>query len=122
MNEMLNSGVNVICDRYWYSGVAYSVAKGLDFNWCRSPDIGLPVPDLVIFLALDAEIASTRGITPLTEGDYGLERFEKVPLQKKVQEIFMKIKDESWFVVDASKDVEEVSLTIMSQILTVLGQ
>jgi dTMP kinase len=102
--------------------VRFLLNIGLDFDWCRSPDIGLPVPDLVIYLLLDAEIASTRGILELTEGDYGLERYEKVPFQKKVQEIFMKIKDESWLVVDASEAIEEVSHTIMSQILVVVGE
>lgn len=27
----LQSGVNIVCDRYWYSGVAYSMAKGMDY-------------------------------------------------------------------------------------------
>ncbi len=31
INEKLDAGINVVCDRYWYSGVAYSYAKGLDF-------------------------------------------------------------------------------------------
>jgi dTMP kinase len=29
--DTLNQGINIICDRYAYSGVAYSNAKGLDF-------------------------------------------------------------------------------------------
>ena len=32
--NMLQSGTNVVCDRYAYSGVAYSAAKGLSFDWC----------------------------------------------------------------------------------------
>jgi dTMP kinase len=31
IERILNEGKNIICDRYWYSGVAYSFAKGLDF-------------------------------------------------------------------------------------------
>lgn len=31
IKETLESGINIICDRYWYSGVAYSTAKGMDF-------------------------------------------------------------------------------------------
>ena len=30
MQKLLEDGANIVCDRYWYSGVAYSVAKGLD--------------------------------------------------------------------------------------------
>ena len=47
--ELLESGTHVICDRYAYSGVAYSLAKGLNFEWCCGADRGLIMPDLVIY-------------------------------------------------------------------------
>ena len=50
IEETLKNGTNIICDRYWYSGVAYSVAKGMDFEWCLAADKGLHQPDLVIYL------------------------------------------------------------------------
>jgi len=40
MNDHLEKGITIICDRYWYSGVAYSLAKGMDFEWCLSSDKG----------------------------------------------------------------------------------
>ena len=52
---MLNQGKNVILDRYVYSGVAYSAAKGLDFNWCLTCDIGLPKPDLIFYIEINNE-------------------------------------------------------------------
>jgi dTMP kinase len=55
----INEGNHVICDRYWYSGVAYSTAKGLNYDWCLKPDIGLLEPDLVIFLKGDPEKLSS---------------------------------------------------------------
>lgn len=67
----MDSGRDIICDRYWYSGVAYSYAKGLDFDWCLSADKGLREPDLVILLTGDPKKLASR------EG-YGNERFEKV--------------------------------------------
>ena len=36
--DTLNSGTHIICDRYAYSGVAYSNAKGLNFDWCKKSD------------------------------------------------------------------------------------
>lgn len=48
-----------ICDRYAYSGVAFSSAKGLDVNWCKSCDIGLPAPDCIIYLDIPVEDAAT---------------------------------------------------------------
>ncbi|XP_031403361.1 thymidylate kinase-like isoform X4 [Punica granatum] len=35
MEEKLKSGTSLIVDRYSYSGVAFSSAKGLDIDWCK---------------------------------------------------------------------------------------
>jgi dTMP kinase len=48
--------------RYAYSGVAFSGAKpGLSVEWCTAPDVGLPAPDAVIYLARAVEGAMLRG-------------------------------------------------------------
>lgn len=45
--SLLKSGKTLIVDRYAYSGVAFSAAKGLPLEWCKSPDEALPAPDKV---------------------------------------------------------------------------
>jgi Thymidylate kinase. len=35
--------------------------QGLDLEWCKSPDVGLPCPDAVLFLTMDEEAAAERG-------------------------------------------------------------
>ena len=55
--DTLNEGKNVILDRYVYSGVVYSAAKGLDLNWCLNPDKGLPKPDLLFYIEIDRDEA-----------------------------------------------------------------
>lgn len=62
-------GKHIVCDRYAYSGVAFSAAKGLSLDWCKKTDVGLPKPDLVIFLKGSMDELSKRG-------DYGAERYE----------------------------------------------
>ena len=57
----LNSGKTVILDRYVVSDCAYTIAKGFDPNWCLSPDIGLPKPDITIYMKLSALEAAKRG-------------------------------------------------------------
>eukprot|EP00692_Jakoba_bahamiensis_P001996 EC685767.1.p3 GENE.EC685767.1~~EC685767.1.p3 ORF type:complete len:141 (+),score=67.01 EC685767.1:79-501(+) len=32
--ELLDAGTHVVCDRYAFSGVAFSSAKGLPLSWC----------------------------------------------------------------------------------------
>lgn len=67
----LKSGITVICDRYAFSGIAFSAVKpGLSYEWCKAPDISLPAPDLVLFLEVHPDVARERG-------GYGEERYEK---------------------------------------------
>ena len=69
LTRHLRQGTTVVCDRYAYSGVAFSAAKVddatgepvLDLEWCQAPDRGLPAPDCVIFLDLTQEQAEQRG-------------------------------------------------------------
>jgi dTMP kinase len=89
LTEQLASGTNVVCDRYAYSGVAFSSAKvkadgvtpRLPLDWCQAPDIGLPAPDCVIFLDLSPADAESRG-------GYGGERYEKRDMQVRVRQRF----------------------------------
>lgn len=45
--DHLNSGKTIVADRYAFSGVAYTSAKGIDLEWCKEGDTGLPAPDKV---------------------------------------------------------------------------
>ena len=50
IKALLLEGKHVVLDRYVYSGVAYSAAKGtpgMDLNWCLQPDLGLLKPCLL---------------------------------------------------------------------------
>uniref|UniRef100_A0A0N5B403 dTMP kinase n=1 Tax=Strongyloides papillosus TaxID=174720 RepID=A0A0N5B403_STREA len=74
IKKLLGDGINVICDRYVYSGISYSLAKGLDRRWVIGPDVGLPKPDVVLFFDITPD--STR----VREG-FGDEIFEKKTFQ-----------------------------------------
>lgn len=101
LKETLLSGQNVVCDRYSYSGVAFSHQKGLDLEWCTNPEIGLPAPDGVIYLTLSLDIAEQRG-------GFGNERYEKRETQAKVDKIFKSLQAPSWQVVDATPSIEDL--------------
>lgn len=113
----------MVCDRYAYSGVAFSAAKerggdggsggeDLGIDWCKACDVGLPAPDCVIFLDLSQEESEKRG-------GYGGERYEKRDLQIRVRQRFSQLQamDKQynrvpWYIVDASKTVEQVQMDI----------
>lgn len=107
----INNGITIIVDRYVYSGVVFSAAKGLDYEYCRTPDTGLPRPDTIIFLDLSAADAAKRG-------GFGEERYEVPKVQRRVRELFGFMMEDKrdegdWKVVDAGKSIEEVQEEIL---------
>ncbi|KAN0059840.1 Thymidylate kinase [Thecaphora frezii] len=114
--DTLAEGGSIVCDRYAFSGIAYSCAKGLHYDWCRAPDIGLPLPDLTLFLDLDAEAAAVRG-------GYGQERYEKREFQTKVRNAFRLVANDveshggKWMTVDAARSLDEVTREIQRVVL-----
>lgn len=105
MEEKLKNGTSLVLDRYAHSGVAYSAAKGLDIDWCKAADSGLPRPDLLIFIDVPVESTSAR------EG-YGEERYEKNDFQIKVRSCFQSLVDDSWTFVDGVGDIDQVAARI----------
>lgn len=96
-------GTTIIVDRYSYSGVAFSAAKGLDFEWCKMPEKGLLKPDLVVYLTLTAEAMARRG-------GFGIERYETSEIQKNVKKIYERmIESPLWQVIDADKTENELT-------------
>lgn len=116
----------MICDRYAYSGVSYSAAKGLDFDWCLNADRGLIKPDLVFYFDIDMDTIKSRS-------GFGDERYEKTEFQGKVRDQYMKFKelnkpqkpdseitlqdrfDHNWVNIDANtKSIDEIHTEIVS--------
>lgn len=77
IKSALAGGAVVVCDRYTFSGAAYSLAHGLGRAWCEAADHGLPVPDVVVYLDVDPALAKGRAA-------YGAETIERVEFQEKV--------------------------------------
>ncbi|CAE7387587.1 tmp1 [Symbiodinium natans] len=106
--EDLRAGTTIVCDRYAFSGVAYSAAKGLDFAWCQAPDRGLPCPDGIFFLHIDEKVGAARS-------NFGDERYENAAMQASVRAQF---KDQrlrgsvNWRDVDGARDAEVIHAEI----------
>ncbi|ORY40627.1 thymidylate kinase-domain-containing protein [Leucosporidium creatinivorum] len=109
----LEAGTTVVCDRYAFSGIAFSAVKGLSYTWCQSPDIGLPLPDLVLFLELAPAAAALRG-------GFGNERYETSEVQIAVKDMFERIGSdvgsERWKVLDAGRDVDAVEKDVRGRV------
>ncbi|XP_045520780.1 thymidylate kinase [Pieris brassicae] len=112
--DLLEKGTTVIVDRYCYSGVAFSAAKGLDLNWCKFPDIGLPKPDKVFFLTLPLEVMQQRN-------GFGNERYEVPEFQKKVIEMYGQLKDNDWDIMNANRTLEVIQEELFQSTLNVIN-
>lgn len=106
IRDALVRGETVVLDRYAYSGIAYSVAKGMPLSWCTHADEGLPAPDVVIYLHLSAQAAAKRA-------QYGSERYENEQMQTAVAKVFERLRTEQWLVIDADAD----QATVLNRIL-----
>lgn len=118
IEEYLSNGVSIICDRYAYSGVAFSMAKGMDRVWCQQPDQGLPRPDLLLFLTLSPEAAAERP-------GFGEERYEESEFQKKVRVAYARLEKEEehsipWTYINAERTEDEVLNDMKTEVLKII--
>ena len=102
----LDQGKIVVCDRYYFSTMAYQGARGLDPETIRETNEAFaPRPDLLLLLELDPDAAlrrikEGRGETP--------DNFEQLEYLKKVAGIFRDISFPFIIRIDASLCSDEL--------------
>ena len=71
LKDLLDSGQDVVCDRYTISGAVYAHINGIDREWACAPEMGLAPADFTLYLERPIiENSSTR-----------IERFESLDMQ-----------------------------------------
>ncbi len=109
----LEQGKIVICERYFYSTIAYQVAQGLDKKWLKELNAFAMRPDLTLLLDLDPEISVKRTSTK--------EKFETLEFLKKVRQNYLALaKEEKFSIIDAAKtktEMKEEMLKIVQKLL-----
>ncbi|KZF20318.1 thymidylate kinase [Xylona heveae TC161] len=116
IQRLIATGTTVVIDRYYYSGCVYSAAKDnpkLNLAWARQPDVGLPRPDVCVFLDLSSEAAAERG-------GFGQERYETTRMQQRVRELFQEMAKspdaDDFVIIDAGDAVEKVEKKIIDAV------
>ena len=112
--EKLKRGTHILLDRWAYSGVAYSAAKsGMNYEWCKMSDRGLPEPDLVCYLQVSEETAMKRS-------QWGESRYDNENLQIKIKENFNRMRTGRWvsFQEGTIEEIEQMILKIVKSIMT----
>lgn len=65
--------------------------QGMDLEWCKNPEVGLPKPDVVLYLTLSAEEAAKRP-------EFGGERYDRTDFQARVAENYKLLEEQDWKV------------------------
>lgn len=111
IEKMLADGVDVICDRYYYSSLAYQGSE-TDERWVREMNLNCPEirrPDICVFLDLTPEQSMERiGKGRVTTEIYeNAERLERV--RRKFYSVFDALREiDRICVVNAARTVEEI--------------
>ena len=112
IEKFLSEGVDVICDRYYYSSLAYQGSE-TDFDWVLDMNLNCPEirkPDLCIVLDLSPEkslerISKNRMVKEIYEEKDRLEKF-----RKRYFDIFEMLKfTDNIAVLDTDRDIESIA-------------
>ena len=117
IRAQIAKGTTVIADRYSFSGAVYSAAKenpNLSLDWAWQAEVGLPRPDICLFLNILPKEAARRG-------GYGDERYEVDSMQARVRHLFESLlalpHNDEICVIDAGRSIDEVSRDILEPVL-----
>lgn len=110
INALLDKGIDVVCDRYYYSSLAYQ-GSICDYEWvrhmnCECPDIRKP--DLCIFLDLSPDAALAR----IAARGESAEIYETKDTLERVRNTFLGVFDslpDRVSIIDASGTPDEVA-------------
>ncbi len=114
IEKWLEQGNIVICDRYYYSTIAYQNAQGIDVEELIAANIEFRTPDLTLILDLPPEVSLER-----ISKARAIEKFEKIEFMKTLRQNFLDLKnklDDNIKIIDASKTKEEVFEQIKKEI------
>lgn len=124
IQKQLADGRDVLCDRYYYSSLAYQ-GTVTDPEWVYHINIDCPEirkPDLCIFLDLSDEECLRR----MEQGRSYREIYENenslLAVRRRYYEIFRRLEHrDSICIIDAARTPEEVAADVLSAVKTVLN-
>lgn len=117
---MIDAGYDVICDRYYYSSMAYQGSQ-TDFKWVKDMNLGCPEirrPDLCVFLDLSPEESLARIGRDRTH----TEIYEKKEILEAVRRQFFRVfeeLDDRVTVIDTTgRSIDQVAMLVSAAVET----
>ncbi len=86
---LLSEGIDLICDRYYYSNLAYQ-GQSTDYAWCKTMNLSCPDirrPDLCIYL----DLAPEQSLARIRKGRDHVEIYENTETLTKVRDAFLAV-------------------------------
>lgn len=120
---MLAQGIDVICDRYYYSSLAYQGSE-TDEQWVRDMNLNCPDirrPDICIFL----DLTPAQSMERIGKGRITVEIYENEERLTRVREQFFRALDslketDRICVVNAARPIEEIHEEIAALVEEIL--
>jgi len=103
----------VLCDRYYYSTIAFQNTQGLDLKKLIEENKDFKKPDIIFILDVKPELALER----IRHRDK--EKFEQIEFMEKLRQNFLKLPeqlDDNIKIIDASKNLNQVFEVIKKDI------
>lgn len=120
--KKLGEGVNVFCDRYYFSSFAYN-GGFVPLDWVialNEPARAALKPDLTVYLDIDPEQSMAR---VAKRGE--TERYEDIERQKQIRrnyfELFARFSDENVAIVKSMDDKNETQKALRTVVCKTLG-
>ncbi len=112
VTSFLEKGINVICDRYFFSSIAFGSLEIKDWNWLKEINKMFVVPDVVFYLKVSPDVCIKR----ISDTRFSFELFEKEEKLKAIEKSYNRLAKEYDFfrIIDGEKKIEEVSEEIIS--------
>jgi dTMP kinase len=115
IQQWIEGGLIVICDRYRASSVAYGEAFGLDPAWLTDMQKYLPAPDITCLLDISPEASARRKTSDR-------DKYERdLALLSRVRESYLRQAGDTWVRVDADRDRSAVAADIRAAVEARLG-
>lgn len=123
IRKFLRAGIDVLCDRYYYSSLAYQGSE-TDAAWVRHMNLDCPEirkPDLCVFLDLTPEESLAR----ISKGRMVTEIYEEKSRLTAVRAKFMQVLDslkeqKNIAVIDASAAIDKVEESVWNAVKEIL--
>ncbi|MCK4781705.1 dTMP kinase [Candidatus Parcubacteria bacterium] len=103
---LLEKGITVVCDRYFFSTIAYGALEIKDWDWLIEINKHFLSPDLTFLLEVEPKICLER----IEKNRFSIELFEKQKILEKVWQNYEKLSKEfkNIYIINGEQSPENV--------------